>query len=57
MKYEYYNPDYVNMNCVIRSFSKALNRTPFDIENELLSIAKDYRKEKVFIKYESYKSI
>ncbi len=56
MKYEYYNPDYVNMNCVLRSFSKALNRTPFDIENELMVISKDYRKEKVFDKYLSKNS-
>ena len=51
MKYEYYNPEYVNMNCIIRSISKALDRSPFDIESELMVIDKDYKKEKVFEKY------
>ena len=51
MKYEYYNPPYENMNCIIRSISKALDKKPEDVEKELLSISKDYRKEKVWEKY------
>ena len=51
MKYEYYNPEYENMNCIIRSFSKALDKDPEAVLDELLVFAKDIAKEKVWDKY------
>lgn len=51
MKYEYYNPDYKPMNCIIRSISKALNVSSENVYSGLIEINNDYQKERVFEKY------
>ena len=54
MKYEYFNPGEVN--CVVRSISKILNKNYIDVEKELIELSKKlnydtYSETEVFEKY------
>lgn len=56
MKFEYYNPSDEKGGCVVRSFSKALNKNYESVEKELLEYAKklnfeSYNEVEVFERY------
>ena len=51
MKYEFYDIEYENNNCVLRALSKALDKNAKIIEDELKCIDNDYLDEYVFDKY------
>lgn len=50
MKFEFYNPTEEKGSCIIRTFTKLLNKEPNKVKQELIELAKE-------LNYDSYKDI